>query len=91
MLGTNLVEVLQEVDYPALHLALLETGGSGIEPDSLEGGGRGELRGTRNGRAAELEGSRGPGDTRHGGSQGANDGGAEHGGRMEGVEACGRH
>jgi hypothetical protein len=35
--STDLVKVLQEVDYPALNLFLVKTGRGGIEADSREG------------------------------------------------------
>lgn len=77
---THLVEVLQQVDYPALNLALVQTGGRGVSADRLRDEAGSELRDTSSdGRAADLEGSRGlDGDTGGGGSQGADNGGAEH-------------
>lgn len=77
---THLVEVLQQVDYPALNLVLGQTGRRGVESDRLRDEARGELRHTSsNGRGADLEGSRGlHSGTGGGGPQGAGNGGAEH-------------
>lgn len=73
---TNLVKVLQEVDYPALNLLLVQASGGGVKTDTLVGKARGELS---NGSAADLEGCRCPDGTRHGSSsQRADDGGTEH-------------
>lgn len=75
---THLVEVLQEVDYATLNFLLLKTGSGGIETRRLEGEGGSDLRRTGNGRAADLEGGRGPDGTGHGSSQRADNGGTEH-------------
>lgn len=75
---THLVKVLQKVDYPTLDLVLVETGGSGVESDTLVGKARGELSRTSDRRATDLEGSRSLDGTRDRGPEGADDGGAEH-------------
>lgn len=76
---THLVEVLQEVHYATLNLLLLKTGSGGIETNRLAGESGSDLRGADNGRAADLEGSRGLDDTRHGGGpQRPDNSGAEH-------------
>ena len=77
---THLVKVLQKVDYPTLNLLLVETGGSGVESDTLVGKARGELSRASDSRATDLEGSRGLDGTRGGGPEGADDSGAEHDG-----------
>jgi hypothetical protein len=77
---THLVEVLEQVDYPALGLVLGETGRGRVETSTLEDG-RSELRNS-DGRAADLEGSRGLDGTGGGGSERADNGGAEHGGKI---------
>lgn len=77
---THLVEVLEQVDYPALGLALGETSRGGVETSTLEDG-RSELRNSDGG-AANLEGSRGLDGTGGGGPERANNGGAEHGGKI---------
>lgn len=75
---THLVEVLEQIDYPALGLALAKTGRGGVETDTLSEA-RSELRDLgSNGGAADVEGSRGPDDTGGGSLQGTNNGGAEH-------------
>lgn len=78
---THLVEVFQQVDYPALDLVLGQTGRRGVESDRLRDETGSELRHTSSdGGAADLEGSRGlDSDTGGGGPQGAHNGGAEHG------------
>ena len=76
--STYLVEVLQQVDYPALNLVLGQTSRGRVETDALRDHARGHL--DSNGRAADLDGSRGlDSGTGGGGPQGANNGGAEHG------------
>jgi hypothetical protein len=75
---THLVEVLQQVDYPALNLILGQTSGGRVEADALGDKAGSEL--SSNGGAADLEGSRGlDKGTGGGGPQGADNGGAEHG------------
>lgn len=75
---THLVEVLEQVDYPALSLRLAETGRGRVEADTLSEAGS-ELRKLgSNGGAADVEGSRGLDDTGGGSLQGTNNGGAEH-------------
>lgn len=66
---THLVEVLQEVDYPALNLVLAQAGRGGVETNSLEGKSRSELSRASHRRAANLESSLGLDGTRHRGSQ----------------------
>lgn len=78
---THLVEVLEQVDYPALDLGLVQAGGSGVETSTLDGEDGGELRAHSNGGAADVEGSRGLDDTGGRGPQGADDGGTEHCGK----------
>lgn len=77
---THLVEVLQQVDYPALNLALVQAGGSGVSADGLRDKAGSELGDTSSdGRAADLEGSRSlNGDTGGGSPQRTDNGGAEH-------------
>lgn len=77
--STNLVEVLQQVHYPTLDFILVKTGRGGIESSGLVRESGSDLGGTSNGRAADLERSRRPDSTRHGGSQRADNGGTEHG------------
>lgn len=75
---THLVEVLEQVDYPALGLSLAQTSGGRVEADTLSEAGS-ELRDLgSNGGAADVEGSRGLDDTGGGSLQGTNNGGAEH-------------
>ena len=75
-ISTHLVKVLQEVDYPALNLVLVQTSRSRVETNTLVSKPGCELSRTGNGSA---EGSRCPDDTGHGGSsQRADDGGTEH-------------
>lgn len=75
---THLVEVLKQVDYPALDLILGQTGGSRVEADALGDKAGSEL--SSNGGAANLEGGRGlDSGTGDGGPQRADNGGAEHG------------
>lgn len=77
--STDLVKVLQQVDYPALNLVLGKTSGSRVESNSLGGEAGRELRRADSWRAAEPEASRrGPGCTGNGGSQGADNSGTEH-------------
>lgn len=75
---THLVEVLEQVDYPTLGLALAKTGRGRVEADTLSEAGSelGDLG--SNGGAADVEGSRSPDDTGGGSLQGTNNGGAEH-------------
>lgn len=81
---TNLVKVLQEVDYPALNLLLVQASGGRVKTDTLVGKARSELSRASNGRATDLERCRGSDGTRHGSSQRADDGGTEHGAELEG-------
>lgn len=75
---THLVEVLEQVDYPALGLSLAQTSRGRVEADTLSKAGS-ELRDLgSNGGAADVEGSRGLDDTGGGSLQGTNNGGAEH-------------
>lgn len=80
----DLVKVLQEVDYPALNLLLVQTGGGRVEADTLVSKARGELSRTSNRRATDLEGSRSPDSTGNGSSQRADDSGTEHGDCVKG-------
>jgi hypothetical protein len=75
---TYLVKVLQQVDYPAFNLLLVQTGRSGVGANGLEGETRSELSRTSDGRAANLEGSGSPDGTRHGGPERTDNGGTEH-------------
>lgn len=77
---THLVEVLKQVDNAALGLALRQTSRGRVKTSTLE---RSELRNGSDGGAADVEGSRGPDNTGSGSSEGANNGGAEHGGNFE--------
>lgn len=77
---THLVEVLEEVDNATLSLVLGEAGRGRVETSTLEGS---ELGNGSNGGAADVEGSRGLDDTRGGGPEGADNGGAEHCGSVE--------
>lgn len=80
MLATHLVEVLEQVDYPALDLILRQTSRSRVESDSLGDEAGRELGWARNGGASDGERGRSPDGARHGGPQRADDGGTEHGG-----------
>ena len=80
---TNLVKVLQEVDYPALNLLLVQASGGRVETDTLVGEARSELSRASNGKATDLERCRGSDGTRHRSSQRADDGGTEHGAELE--------
>lgn len=77
---THLVEVLEEIDYPALDLVLRQTGRRGVKSDGLRDEAGSELRHAGgDGGAANMEGSRGlNSSTGDGGPQGADNGGAEH-------------
>lgn len=76
---TDLVEILQQVDYPAFDLILGQTTGSRVAADGLRDKTGSET--SSNGGAADLEGSGGlDGGTGGGGPQGADNGGAEHDG-----------
>lgn len=78
---TDLVEVLQQVDYPTLDLILGQTTGGRVAADGLRDKAGSET--SSNGGAADLEGSRGlDGGTGGGGPQGADNGGAEHDGSV---------
>jgi hypothetical protein len=76
---THLVEVLKQVDYPTLNLGLVQAGRRGVGSDGLRDEAGSELRNaSRDGRAADLEGSRSLDGTGGGSPQGADNGGAEH-------------
>lgn len=87
---TNLVKVLQEVDYPALSLLLVQASRGRVETDTLVGEARDELSRASNGRVTDLERCRGSDGTRHGSSQRADDGGTEHGAELKEKKVCGR-
>lgn len=82
---THLVEILQQVDYPSLNFILGQTGGCRVRANSLGNKARSELRcADSNGGAADLEGSRSlNGGTGGGGPEGADNGGAEHCGKVD--------
>lgn len=78
---TYLVEILQQIDYPAFHLILGESRGSRIKSDSLRREARCELSAGRNNRGTvhRVRNRRSDG-ARHRGSQRADNSGTEHGG-----------
>lgn len=75
---TNLVEVLQEIHYPALNLLLREARGDRIESDGRSGEAWRELRRPHGWGTSDLDGDRSPHGARHGGPQRADNGGTEH-------------
>lgn len=77
---TYFVEVLEQVDYAALNLGLVQASGGRVAADTLGDKAGSELRSAQSdGGAADVEGSRGlDSGTGDGGPQGADNGGTEH-------------